>query len=151
MAILGKIRLTCLLSLAAMVGFGSFTVETASAQESFGTVVGLVTAEDTGQPLANTNVFIVGTGLGALSNQSGNFIIQRVPPGTYELEFSSIGRSTLTVEFTLAAGENQVVNGAMELAPRKGMCKRIVDLVSTLLFIRKSMENQPTLLHVLTG
>lgn len=117
MAIFGKIRLSCLLWLAGFLCFGCFTVGTASAQENFGTVVGLVTAEDTGQPLANTNVFIVGTGLGTLSNQNGNFVIPRVPPGTHELEFSSIGRTTLTVEFTIGGGETLTVNGALGLDP----------------------------------
>jgi TonB-linked SusC/RagA family outer membrane protein len=117
MVIFSKMRLSCLLGLAAMVCLGGFMVETASAQENFGTVIGSVTAEDTGQPLASTNVYIVGTSLGSLSNQNGSFLIRQVPPGTYQLEFSSISYATLRVEFSVAAGERVSVNGALALDP----------------------------------
>ena len=112
-----KLRFSWLFGLTAIVFLGGLMVETASAQENFGTVIGTVTAEDTGQPLANTNVFIVGTGLGSLTNQDGSFLIRQVPPGTYELEFSSISYTTLRVEFTVGAGERVSVNGALTLDP----------------------------------
>ena len=112
-----KLRFPCLFGLAAIVLLSGFMVETASAQENFGTVIGTVTADDTGQPLANTNFFIVGTRLGSLSNQNGSFLIRQVPPGTYEIEFSSISYATQRVEFTVAAGERVSVNAALTLDP----------------------------------
>ncbi len=110
-------RLSVMLAFAAaalMVGVG---VGTASAQEQFGTVVGNVIAQDTGQPLAGTNVMVVGTRLGTLANQNGSFLIRQVPPGTYELEFSFLSYSTQRISFTVAAGERAMVNAEMVLDP----------------------------------
>lgn len=100
----------------ALLGLGAFS-EAAEAQENFGTVVGQVTAMDTGQPLPNVNVLIVGTGLGSLTNQEGRFIILRVPPGSYELEVSSIGYATAREEFVVAAGQTATVSVRLELDP----------------------------------
>ncbi|MFO8175542.1 MAG: TonB-dependent receptor [Longimicrobiales bacterium] len=112
-----KLRLPRLLGLAAIVFLCGFPMESASAQDQFGTVVGTVTADDTGEPLAGTNVVVVGTGLGALSNQNGSFLIRQVPPGTHELEFSYLSYRTQRVEFTVAAGERVTVNAELALDP----------------------------------
>jgi len=117
MVILSKLRILSLFSFAAIVLLGGFGSEKVSAQEQFGTVIGSVTAEDTGQPLASANVFIVGTGLGSLTNQNGSFLIRQIPPGTYSLEFSSISYSTTRIEFTVAAGGRATVNAALILDP----------------------------------
>lgn len=117
MVSVSKFRVVFLLELAAIVCLSGIMVETISAQESFGTIVGSVTAEDTGNPLSNTNVFIVGTGLGSLSNQSGSFIIERIPPGTHQLQLSYMGYSTSTLEFTVAAGERVTLNAQLMLDP----------------------------------
>jgi TonB-linked SusC/RagA family outer membrane protein len=114
---LRQTRLPLLIGMAVAFLLGGFAVDTASAQQQFGTVVGSVTAEDTGQPLAGTNVLIVGTGLGTLTNQNGSFLIRQVPPGTYELEFSYISYATRRVTFSVAAGEQAVVNGQLILDP----------------------------------
>ena len=58
-----KLRLPRLLPLAAGILLSGIMVQSGDAQENRGTVVGTVTAEDTGVPLSGTNVFIVGTGL----------------------------------------------------------------------------------------
>ena len=111
-----KNALRSLTGLAAFVllGFGITAVD-AAAQDNFGTVVGQVTATDTGQPLANVNVLIVGTGLGALTNQDGRFIILRVPPASYEVEVSSIGYASVRVPFTVAAGQTANVSARLEV------------------------------------
>ncbi|HSM04466.1 MAG TPA: SusC/RagA family TonB-linked outer membrane protein [Longimicrobiales bacterium] len=104
------------LGLAAVFAFGGLPSSTA-AQENFGSVVGAVTAEDTGQPLASATVLVEGTGLGALANSEGRFTILNIPPGTYTLQASSIGYSTSTVEFSVTAGETAVINVALGLDP----------------------------------
>jgi TonB-linked SusC/RagA family outer membrane protein len=110
-------RMPRVLGLAAALLLGLALAEGAIAQENFGRVVGRVTAGDTGQPLASTNVLVVGTGIGALTTQNGTFILLRVPPGTYELEVSSIGYATERAQFTVAAGETAQVNVALDVDP----------------------------------
>ncbi|MEO5619111.1 MAG: TonB-dependent receptor [Candidatus Eisenbacteria bacterium] len=50
-----------------------------------------------GQPLAGVNVALPAARLGALSDDAGYFTILNVPPGTYEVRASMIGRRTVTV------------------------------------------------------
>ena len=61
-----------------------------SAQKS-GKITGAVTDGDTGEPLPGANIILTGTSLGAASDIDGNYIIMRVPPGTYELRGDFIG------------------------------------------------------------
>jgi hypothetical protein len=69
MSSLCKMHVPRLLRLAAVLFLlGGVMAENTAAQESFGAVVGTVTDANTGQSLASTNVFIVGTGLGGLTN-----------------------------------------------------------------------------------
>lgn len=112
-----KNRLRRLFAIAAVVLLGGALPDNASAQENFGTVFGQVTATDTRQPLPAANVLIVGTGLGALSNRNGVFEIQRVPPGSYELEVSSLGYATARFSFTVAAGQRAQVNATLGIDP----------------------------------
>lgn len=109
----GKGHLQFLLVLAVVFTLGGILAEDAVAQENFGTVFGQVTEQDTGQPLASTTVRVVGTQLGDLSNQDGRFEIGRVPPGTHELEVTSLGYGTQRIEFTVAAGERVQVDLAL--------------------------------------
>lgn len=56
-----------------------------------GKIAGKVTDAETGEPLVGINVIIEGTGLGAATNVDGNYIINNVEPGTYNLIFSGVG------------------------------------------------------------
>ncbi|MDH5591022.1 MAG: TonB-dependent receptor plug domain-containing protein, partial [Gemmatimonadota bacterium] len=117
MVSLCKMRLPRLLGLAALFVLGGILAEDVSAQESFGRVVGRVTASDTGQPLSSANVLIAGTGIGGLTNQNGMFLLLRVPPGSHTLEVSSIGYSTARADFTVLAGEQSQVNVTLDVDP----------------------------------
>ncbi len=59
--------------------------------QKFGKITGVVTDSDTGEPLPGANVIITGTTMGAATDLDGNYLILRVPPGTYELRCDFIG------------------------------------------------------------
>lgn len=56
-----------------------------------GEITGRVVDKMTNEPLVGANIVLVGTQLGAASNQDGKFTIERVPPGTYSVRAQVIG------------------------------------------------------------
>lgn len=56
-----------------------------------GAVTGVVTAQETGNPLPETRVTVTGTRLAATAGPDGRYIIAGVPPGTYRLTARRIG------------------------------------------------------------
>ena len=60
-----------------------------------GKIAGIVTDNKTGVPLPGANVIIVGTNIGAATDNDGQFTILQVPPGTYDVEVSVIGYSRI--------------------------------------------------------
>ncbi|HPG84765.1 MAG TPA: TonB-dependent receptor, partial [bacterium] len=63
-----------------------------------GKIRGVAVDRDTGAPLPGANVVLVGTSLGAAADLDGEFFILQVPPGTYTLRASMIGRQTVVIE-----------------------------------------------------
>src|SRR5258708_20698219 len=61
-----------------------------AAQGSTGKIEGSVT-DQAGVPIANAQVFIVGTSFGAVTNDKGYYFINNVPVGTYTLRAQFIG------------------------------------------------------------
>ena len=62
----------------------------AGTQELF-SIWGNVTDALTGRPVPDVQVFIPGIGEGAVSVENGRYILQRIPPGEYDLEVGVIG------------------------------------------------------------
>jgi hypothetical protein len=62
-----------------------------------GKIVGRVT-DEAGEPLPGVNVTVPGQPFGAASDLEGEYQILHLPPGLYEVQFSSLGFSTLVVE-----------------------------------------------------
>ena len=103
-----------------------------------GKIKGNVTDSDTGEPLVGANVVLVGSGLGAATDNEGNFFILNVPPGNYRVRASVIGYQsvemtavrvnvdlTTKVDFTLStqaieAGEVITVIASRPLIQRDG-------------------------------
>jgi outer membrane receptor protein involved in Fe transport len=56
-----------------------------------GKIAGTVTDKGTGERLPGANIVVVGTTLGAASDQNGQYTILEVPPGTYNVQISFIG------------------------------------------------------------
>lgn len=95
----------------AAFAFAAFAIP-ASAQDT-GTITGLATDASTGGGLASVQVYIEGTGLGTLSNQSGRFIILNVPAGSYTVVAERIGFQRGSQQITVSAGGTAEVNFVM--------------------------------------
>ena len=83
----------------------------------FGKISGSVTDEETGQPLIGTNIVVVGKGIGAATNTTGQYTIEKLLPGEYLLEFSYIGYKNSEIQAVKISPENTVqLDVKLELA-----------------------------------
>ena len=82
---LGKIELALILS---FLFSGSVYAQTS------GKLRGIVSDQATGEALIGANVIVEGTGLGAAADESGEYFILNVPPGTYTMRAEIIGYRT---------------------------------------------------------
>jgi hypothetical protein len=64
--------------------------------EKFGMIRGKVVNTATKEPLACANVSILSTGMGAATDQEGNYFINNIPVGNYSLQFDFIGYEVYT-------------------------------------------------------
>jgi hypothetical protein len=80
------------------------------AQASSGVVRGRVTAQGTNQPIAETQVIIVGTQIGARTDAEGNFRLVGVPAGTQRVRALRIGFNTAVQSVTLRGGDTATVD-----------------------------------------
>ncbi len=78
-----------------------------TAQAQTGSLTGKIT-DQRNNPLANVNVALSNTSLGASSNYSGEYQIKNLAPGSYTLTFSMVGYGTQTKSITINA--NQTTN-----------------------------------------
>jgi outer membrane receptor for ferrienterochelin and colicin len=70
--------------------FFALGVAPLAAQQTTGKVEGTV-SDQAGAPVANAQVFVVGTSFGAVTNDKGYYFINNVPVGTYSLRAQFIG------------------------------------------------------------
>ena len=75
------------------------------AQEQVGAIAGRVIDRDTQQPIASAQVVIVGTQVGAVTDDRGEFRITRVTPGSRQLRALRLGYQTATQTVAVRAGE----------------------------------------------
>jgi TonB-linked SusC/RagA family outer membrane protein len=76
-------------------------------------LTGRVTNSQTGEPIAAVQVFIAGSGIGALSQQNGRFLLLNVPPGTHTLTAERIGYRAASQQVSVTAGQTAVVDFSM--------------------------------------
>lgn len=62
-----------------------------------GKITGKITDNATGEPMVGVNVIVAGTGLGAVSNLDGYYVILNIPPGTQTVKASMIGYRTTEI------------------------------------------------------
>jgi outer membrane receptor for ferrienterochelin and colicin len=102
-------RVIALAAVALAWGAGSLL-----AQGSTGKIEGRV-RDQAGAPIANAQVFIVGTAFNALTNPQGYYFINNVPPGTYNVRAAFIGyKSTQVDGVRVLAGQTITVDIQLE-------------------------------------
>lgn len=101
--------------------FGAAVVACALASpvlaQNTGRITGKVTDRETGQPVDAAQVRIDGTTIGALTTADGNYVINRIAPGTYQLRLIRLGYQSTLQSVTVRAGAAATVDFALTRAP----------------------------------
>ena len=63
-----------------------------------GKIKGKIIDKDSGEPILGANVVVEGTYFGAATDEEGDYYINNVPPGTYNLIASAVGYNKVRVE-----------------------------------------------------
>jgi outer membrane receptor for ferrienterochelin and colicins len=110
-----------------------------------GSVIGKVTARDSGDPLAGATVMVQGTVRGTTTNLKGEFHIAGLPAGKYILVFSMVGyhRETIT---DLVVEEGAEKSLAVTLAPTPIQTEQVVITASKR---PQSLEEVPVSISIL--
>ncbi|MEJ2204456.1 MAG: TonB-dependent receptor [Gemmatimonadota bacterium] len=96
----------------------------APASAQTGAITGTIVSAETGEPLSAAQVSVEGTGLGALTQANGRFLILRVPTGTYTVEAILIGFASARQGVTVTEGESAVIE--LRMAPQAISLSEIV-------------------------
>ncbi|WP_425391560.1 carboxypeptidase-like regulatory domain-containing protein [Ekhidna sp.] len=83
-------------------------------RKNFFTLSGTVYDED-GQPLNGVNVFLDGTTIGISSDIDGNYKLESIPPGYYNIVFSHVGYQNGVYQVSESNGGARIQNHQMEV------------------------------------
>jgi CarboxypepD_reg-like domain/TonB-dependent Receptor Plug Domain len=86
-----------------------------SAQNNAQQVKGTIIDKASERPLANVSVNIPGTGITAITDSSGRYVLRNVPLGRQKISFSSVGYNSVIIpEVLVSSGKEVVVEIALE-------------------------------------
>jgi hypothetical protein len=102
--------LTALLCAAPVISPGA---QTAPARGT-ATIVGIVTARQTGEPLGFADATIEDLGIGTFAQSNGVFRLRAVPPGPVTLRVRRLGFTPVALKLTLVEGREDTVRVALE-------------------------------------
>ncbi|MEZ4414569.1 MAG: SusC/RagA family TonB-linked outer membrane protein [Gemmatimonadota bacterium] len=91
----------------------AFAPSAVQAQQSTGVIAGTITDAGSQRPLESAQVFIEGTGIGALTNSSGRYILLNVPAGTHTIRVQLVGYKEGTSTVTVTSGQSSVADVAI--------------------------------------
>jgi len=80
-----------------------------------GSLRGFIYEKETEAPIPFANISLKGTQFGAVANDEGYFLIQKVPPGQYQANVSFVGYETVTREVNIRDGKISTIK--VYLAP----------------------------------
>src|SRR5690606_8982100 len=84
------------------------------AAQAQGTITGRVTQGSTMRPLAGAQVSIPGSGIGALANNEGRYLLVNVPVGQHTVRVEIIGFGTQEQQVTVAQGQTASLDFQLE-------------------------------------
>jgi TonB-linked SusC/RagA family outer membrane protein len=85
-----------------------------SAEAQNGRITGTIVDATNGGPLSSVQVFVEGRSTASLTNVTGNFVLENVPPGTYTIVAQRIGYTTVREsDVSVAAGATTSLNLSM--------------------------------------
>jgi TonB-linked SusC/RagA family outer membrane protein len=84
---------------------GLLAASAGAAQAQQASITGRVTEAAGGQPISDVQVHIVGTNLGAVTNQEGRYTIRVAPAGTHQVRAIRIGYVETKRQLTVAPGQ----------------------------------------------
>ena len=99
--------------LAAMLVLGGLLFGEPGQAEPAGSLRGRLTDAETGDPLPGVVISVTGTHLGAWADESGDFRIEGLAPGTHTLEATHVGYESLRREVSVDAGADATVDLAL--------------------------------------
>jgi len=105
-----------------------------------GKVAGTVVDKQSGKPLAGVNIILVGTMMGAATDENGRYVIFDVPPGLYTIEASFIGYTKVSIK-NIRVSVDLTTTVDFELEPEAIKGKEIV-VVAKRPIIEKSATNE---------
>ncbi|MCD4828063.1 MAG: TonB-dependent receptor [Candidatus Cloacimonetes bacterium] len=82
-----------------------------------GNIAGKVVSDATGEGMSNITVILEGSGIGAMTNRNGGYIIKNVPQGDYSLVVQYIGYEEVRRAVTVRPGETTIENLRLEVKP----------------------------------
>jgi len=78
-----------------------------------GSIKGLVT-DDTGEPLPSASAVINSIKKGAVADFDGNYLLENIPVGTYEITFSFLGLNSVVKTVVVKSGQTTVLNISLD-------------------------------------
>src|SRR5690606_34265327 len=106
-------------------------------QAQTGGLSGKVT-DQRNNPLPNVNIAVSNTSLGTTSNNSGNYQIEDLAPGSYTLTFSMVGFNTQTVSAMVYANQNSTISTVVLTERQEQLNEVVVEGEQINKFARKS-------------
>ena len=92
---------SCVSVMLALLAFASVDAQQPPRQ---GSITGRVIDQSTGLPVPSASVVVTGTGMGAVTNDSGTYSIRAVPAGTHQLRASRVGYGPSVRTVAVTAG-----------------------------------------------
>ena len=72
---------------------------------NYGSLGGTISDVETGGPLPGANILLMRTLMGASSDLEGNFIVNKIPAGNYDVKATMMGYKSQTVPIVIKSGE----------------------------------------------
>lgn len=85
--------------------FLSLVLAQTAFSQSSGSLKGFVYNKSNGEAVISSNVYFLGTTIGASTDLNGFFSITRIPPGTYKLVITNLDFDTITETISIKAGD----------------------------------------------